>query len=83
MRPRLAAAHSLSQHDLSAILEVQSKGPDREVFLSPITHFRLLPVLPTSFDLSFYRFMYEYIYSESVLYRNAICSHFLLLVQDA
>jgi hypothetical protein len=43
MRPRLATAHSLSQHDLSAILEVQSKGPDREAFLSPITHFRLLP----------------------------------------
>lgn len=79
---KLAAVNSLSQHELlSAIPEVQSKGPNREAFLSPTTHFRL-PLSLTSFDLSFYRFVHEYIYSESMPYRNVIRSRFLLFAQD-
>ncbi len=80
---KLAAAHSLSEDELPAILEAQSKGPNREAFLSLITYSRLLPVSLTSFDLYFYRFIYEYVYSESMLYRNEICLHFLLFAQDA
>ncbi len=83
MMLRLAAAHSLSQHELSPILEAQSKGPDREAFLSLITYFRLSPVSRIFFGLYFYRFIYEYIYSESMLYKNVICLHFLLFAQDA
>jgi hypothetical protein len=79
---KLAAVNSLSQHEMSSVIpEVQSKGPDREAFLSPTTHFRL-PMSLTSFDLSFYRFVQGYIYSESMPYRNVIRSSFLLFAQD-